>query len=862
MKKKIALLLAFAMILSMIPMNVFGVAIRPVSVPIVDRSYDASWINWWVAPGSPDASWVREGDVEFRYLRFATVDFPVNSSSAALITMTGAQEIDKDLLFAGPDTFTNASGDEVDGWQIDSGSGTYSIWFAPGGGANQIVLWIETVGDRVNDHVEIPIDYMVNCQLYDWETEIRLTFTSLQGGFFDGYSSILFANIRQPVGRTISVSRGGSVETSATNFIGRGLTNSERDSRIRIREGQRGALQGDVKITLELTRGFEWANSTNAELRVAGAPSGFNFTVNGGVGAGDPAIGSLPLGTNRRVLEFEVEVDGTGTEGEVLLPSGFNLRLPTIVAGDAARFGTDVEVRVVVESLLPEKKVFDAVTVKIGEYTNFGFSFGLFDSDEELPILYSGDKGFTNILNEVHPDFDDAELHETAIVSLTELSPQSWIIRGTNDVIFDFPEGIQLVGVQRYDDKGEAQGDIVPYTDGRSTSTFGNFDLIVRNTQASLRPHDADAGALYLSFLISVEPGFENNFGPEVVMEMYGRAIGDFERSIVVANVVDPIKVDIEPTTIDDEGLVAFGRVLGESVNDIRITELQRGALVPGTTIQIEMADAGAFDVFVDARSSYIENRDATSLAISNVRRDRTDGYLYIDIESASDVDDDEDAVIVITGVTVSGTVITGTSYNIIVYGEGLTDNFDEDGRKGGIFSTDPYVTELFYFGGRDIGAPEFEPPVIEEDPYDPSDPFVDPPVVAVPVVISAALPYVAKDGSVIPAPFTTNAPGYSGVGMIAVMAVIDALDLGWSYNAGIITLTHPNGDVIVMVVGQNTASLNGVVIPIVDSAGTPAAPVIIDGRTFVPLLFFKNAGFCSDLIYQGGANQSVTIIP
>jgi len=504
----------------------------------------------------------------------------------------------------------------------------------------------------------------------------------------------------------------------------------------------------------------------------------------------------------------------------------------------------------------------------------------------------------------IDPDYD---YHATAWVRLAEIIPDTFNFTGTNDISFTFGEGVRVLGVELNNDRDylDAEHRYLADTnngdhnleffhrgltttndrqerimnrnpDSDNTSGQGiTYGVLVHDQHISIRPDfegqdfvgsNDKPMSIRARFLISVEPGYEQTYGSEVQVTVSGgRAFGGhFEKTLTVAYVVDPVEVHADPVIIDDAGEVAFGRIRGESVNDVRVVELIPEALKADSRLYLDMArrfERGTTtteDYFIDGTHAFLDNPDRTSMRISPLRRDNSG--IYVEITNQSNEDDAEAPVIVFAGLTVSGVVIPGNDYSVTVRSaESISGNYNDNAAHPGFFSENPYSAHLFHYGGSDRGNnPDIESHIPGTNVTTP-DPT--PPPVARPVVNSTT-PYRLPDGSSIWPAFSVDLPGNVGVGMLAVRVVIEELGLqfSWEPDTATAVLSHPpTGGVVRMTEGRQTALHNGVEHRIYASDGIPGRPVTHDGRLYVPLAFFREIGWCTiDYSLQGNVHTVV----
>jgi len=736
MKKKIALLLACIMMLSLVPMHVFGRnpinTPDPAVIPNIDRAG-----GWYVGlPGTLDAMVTaglmtsaarteRDGSNFVRYLNFLATNYGVfgqTITTQALVTLTNSRAwITDEKILAGPLPapeqtivdrimpvgFTNADILFFDTTDV-SGSEMSVLLLDDGGPANSRrgVLVIEvdgTAGLPPSLGISMPVQYVTGTD--DDPVEFRIV-----QGIGIPRQNIVLAN---PRASDFYFYYDGDINSFNTRIT--------LQDPIEIREQIRGAFNTYVpqnlvtagwafdafRVQLNLVeRGFAWSGAVLNDLEL------------------NPYLGTLGIGTvnnirreslnelgrdRNRQFSFDFNLPDIGALNTNRFPDTLEIEGLTIIADDNARVG-DVRVEVVLHRVLYNAgssqyrvEELDYGTVTVARFAQEGIILKL-DEDEDIDDYWLmsgrrewdwnnyGGNGYANPdfpWDAVVPDSVDPFYHRTAKVVLTENVPGSLPFTGLSETIFGFDEGVQVLGVRIETNDAEfVNGDANEYdethwfVDGREASREGPLDVLVRRNSVSIRPEIGTAdrrreiAEIKATFYLSIQAQHEALYGDEISVTVSGRAIGEqFEQSVVCAHAWDPITVDTTVSVLDETVDAAFGRVRFTPINDIVIHETEPGSLRRGTQLWIGVE--GGVSLAWNAS-------DLISLSASSVTTDNDSGLrvsrpvvdqrgVFVTIERESDEDP---GVITFSGAQISGAVVPSWEYDIIVAGDSVADNF------------------------------------------------------------------------------------------------------------------------------------------------------------------------------------------
>ena len=736
MKKKIALLLAFTMLLSLVPTNVFGQIPVPIPQPAVvpNINRDGGWyvglsntLDHYLSGGDRIS---RDGSAFVRNLNFLAANYGVFgrvTTVQALVNLTNSRSwltdyrVIDDSAFAGngeaaKDRMMPAGfgdGDIIFFERQESGGSSMSVLLLDDGGpanTRRGVLIIEVDGtDGLPNHlgVSMPVQYVTGTHRTN-AVEFRIV-----EGMGIPRQTIPIANARTT---DFTFYYDGDIYSFNTRI-------TLRDP-IQIREQIAGAFHTYVpanladagwsfdawRVNLNLVeRGFAWSRAVVEDVEIS------------------PHLGTLGIGTVGNTLREEVREVGRDRNRQF----SFDFRLPdigalntgrfpdileieglTIVADDNARTG-DVRVEVVLSRVLTRGNEFrieelDYGTVTVARFAHEGIVLQL-DEDEDIDDYwlmsgrrewdwnsYSAGFGATSTpaamgypWDAVIPESPEPFYHRTARVLLTENVPGSLPFTGLAETMFSFGEGIQVLGVRLETNDAEFVNEAAReydethwFIDGREASREGPLDVLVRRNSVSIRPEIGreerrrEIAEIWATFYISVQAQYEALYGDEIAVTVSGRAIGDqFEQSVVCAHAWDPITVTTNVQVLDEQVDAAFGRLRFAPINDIVIHETEAGALRRGTQLWIGVE--GGVSLAWNAS-------DLISLSASTVTTDGDSGLrvsrpvmdqrgVFVTIERESDEDP---GTITFSNAQISGAVVPNWEYDIIVAGDAVADNF------------------------------------------------------------------------------------------------------------------------------------------------------------------------------------------
>jgi len=522
----------------------------------------------------------------------------------------------------------------------------------------------------------------------------------------------------------------------------------------------------------------------------------------------------------------------------------------------------------------------DTAEIVVARFGDLGLEFYLYD--DEPYELRSGMQEWTMSAaanNMYNPTAAMADYHRTARAVLRELSPGS--IPSMARTYFTFPEGIQILGVRMWTNNahfaiGNNTNQYV-WFDG-SSSGVGNFlNAHIQDNVLTIRP-EFNAPRYRLAnirfrFYISIMPGFEAAFGSEIPVTAETRdGVVD---SVVVAEAWDPIYVETNYVTIDDTGQAVFGQFRNEPIGNVTVTTTTDVSLSTGDVLWLGVEGGigrgwgGADHVSITAARAVVGG--TTSNLVLSAPHVDSHGVSVRVIRGTAEAG----TTITFEDVAISGRLIPGHTYSIIVAGDSVADNwaqfdwlqpgiFARLGRNihHGFFSEEPYATVAFTFQGDDAALTQ-GPPQIQLPPGSQA------------VTFWQTSSHTLRDGDVVSAPVFVLQPNLTNpryvTSYVSARVVADLAGLPWgngfsTWDDATGTATFTNGEVtIAFTAGSSVAVVNGVDTPIT-AGGLSADARVIGGRMMVPISFFNTIPWFPLNVrwnsYVDPSQRSITITP
>lgn len=450
-------------------------------------------------------------------------------------------------------------------------------------------------------------------------------------------------------------------------------------------------------------------------------------------------------------------------------------------------------------------------TLKVGTRADYGFELKTL---EEPTTIYAGRTPFGTDADE--DDFKTAEFE------FGETTPGTWLTG--RKLEFNVPEGVKIVGYEitktKYIDRFK-EAKIV--NDG----TTLRFDSL--NSQG-LNINDNENSYFDIKLLLSTSIEFSG----DVTVAVSGAGLdADTLSDLVVAKVVSPVTV----TAATTKSNIGYKSV---ETSDIKITENAAGALEDGKTVEISLDDTYASDIAFDDVDTAVSVDGELEVKSFNVKNGKI--KFTIDSESYS-----TPSTITISGVAVGTTrSIPYGSYKVIVGGDAVVDNYQETVDQDSTITINENDTKIADNKGETKDFDLFEDEGYEFKDYltivtdtTTLDGVVEVTIGEKSIKMNgekvdmdvAAYIQTASNSTMVPLRFVTLA---LGVDQANASDADNSSKIAWDANTKTATIFYAAGSgqkIIQFTAGSATMTVDGVAI----TMDNGVVAEIVDGRMFVP---------------------------
>lgn len=453
-------------------------------------------------------------------------------------------------------------------------------------------------------------------------------------------------------------------------------------------------------------------------------------------------------------------------------------------------------------------------TIKVGERKDFGFSF---KAETEAPTILAGrvfgigaDLGaLTSDTWEGGSDVDEDDT-ETAEVFFAETIASTWLT--TRKLNFTVPEGIKIADWE-FDDEDYINLNYATV----ALSKNGRVLSIIQDTSQPNMITAGECAEFTLKLWLSAELGYEG----DVPLSVSGGGIGANNESeslsdIVVAKVIAPISIEASTTSIN----LGYQNLTS---SDIKITEAVAGTFIKDNRVYVSIdsiyatSDLG----FADENITYEIDGE---LAITGFKVEK--GYIRFDIDRTSK---DAPSSITIKNVKIgTNRSVAYGGYDLLVNGNAFINNYRDPARdylpefdENEGYKFKDYIRVVTETGTLDkvvkvtIGE---KTALIDE--------------VAVDIDVAAYI-QASSASTMVPLRFVSLA-----LGVDDVTSMDESSKLSWDANTKTVTIFYGAGTnmtTIKFVAGSDKMTINGAEVPMVGSNGSPVKAEITDSRMFVP---------------------------
>ncbi len=625
MKRKIAFLLAAAMTVSMLPMNVFATSSNntgrtdlTVKTDITDTKNDVAEILF---NGEPATLEVRPNNA-------------VESGDSIILNIDNG-EFNEDLV--------NDS-DYI--WKASDGS-TWEDFLASisaDSTADEIANAVTVlVKNRASRELPYKVEFVNSTQIQVYLCPLRdKDANEKDNTVADG---IPYYNIKLPI--DVQDSSEGAVTVSLDNNYTRMSSGSYTVATVTDSDGSTTASvsSSDIRVTSDedyavptitvkedVVGTFE--PGTKITLRVSG---NYTITKEGTVSGGLNARNLIPAGA-------KPTLSSNGRYIEYYIPDGYKSDKVTALDFTGIVVSTDEDDTYGnIEFTVSGSKGITRQTVKVGERADYGFALTAL---EEVPTIFAG----RSFLRDSDLEEDD---YVTAEFEFAETTPGTWL--DGRKLEFTVPDGVKIVGYEITDHKYISMDPLnsAMITDDGTTLSFSGFKGAI---------DEKDCSYVDLQLYISAAADFSG----DVTVDVAGAGLDKEQLSaLTVAKVVSPVTVEAASTTAN----IGYKAV---ETADIKITENAYGALLE-EPVYIKLDDTYASDIAFD--DSEIDYTVDGEVEIKNFKV--KSGEITFTVDSSSY---NNPSTITITGVKVGTTrSIPYGSYSIIIGDDALVNNYKED---------------------------------------------------------------------------------------------------------------------------------------------------------------------------------------
>jgi len=502
------------------------------------------------------------------------------------------------------------------------------------------------------------------------------------------------------------------------------------------------------------------------------------------------------------------------------------------VEATSAKAGSTATVRVYLTGC-------DTVSVEVAKVVDYTVSMTV-DEDEDVPVIYSG----VNVENEGITDDSD---HETLEVTIKESFAGAW--NNSKDFTLSVPEGVYIVDVvdPSFDNDGQetALDEAKWFAEAYNEGDYVDLTFKRRSWAETTPDKGQDPAELTFTLVLVADPNFEG----DVVLKLTGDAVE--EQEVTIAKFVKPFVVEAQQNDMQ----IDYRNT--EIPTSVVIKEAEAGLWEKGTEFRLAL-DKISFDdegtIKVDDKSGLEVKDDEVKTTSKGVDND----VLYFTVDSRSD---DEPAVVTISGMQLyMQRSLPAGAYDLDVYSPTMLGvEKDENGQNG-----TGYLGEKVL--GMDLDKEVDCIADINDDFYSETAKagFVnivtagreDTESFTTKVVVPVGESYLisGENKVTIDVPAYINANGYTMLPLraVAVALGINSNNVLWDQSTRTATIMY-GSKIINMTLGQKVVYVNGAMIP------ATAAVEITNDRMFLGLRDLGNALGVTDITWDG-ATRTATL--
>ena len=800
MKKFLSMVMAAAMVVSLVPATAFAASddVRATAKVVDAQNYTETEIETANSVAS---------DAELQ-LTFTTADYTAADFTADIdLTLDNAYFRAGTSLKAG-DMYVKVDGSVYAGEETATANGIRTITF-PGAGLDDadVVLKVPSVAGQ-NDADEITVTL-----------EGKLD----RGAVLAIGLDTVMDKISKGKTATISVDSDDIRITNGDDLVyasveSKGIKASVKDT-VDIATEEVATLK---EIKVEPAVGSNFAalitdeQVAKAELKLK-LPSGYEFTAKT-----DVKVNDVDVAFTNDDDEITIKATALDLTADVWKITGLE------VEAVSAKAGATGKVKIALTGS-------DSVTVEAIKVVDYTVVMSV-DEDDDVPVIYSG----VNVDNDGITDDSD---HETLEVTLEETFAGAW--NNSKDFTLSVPEGVYIADVDaNWVGEGELTVEQGSYKDKETAWFAGAYDegdyvdlTFKRRTWDETKPGTGDKIEINFTLTLVADPNFEG----DVVLKLTGDAVD--EQEVTVAKFVKPFVVEAQQNDMQ----IDYRNT--EIPTSVVIKEAEAGLWDKNTKFELAL-DKIEFD---DEGKIAVDEKSGLEIKDDEIKEDG--GVLSFTIDSRSD---DEPAVVTISGMQLyMQRSLPAGAYDLDVWSSTMLGDADKaTGYLGeAVFGADydknddieviADINDDFYSTTAKAGFVNIVTAGRED-----TESFTT--KVVVPVGESYLIS--GENKVTIDVPAYINANGYTMLPLraVAVALGINSNNVLWDQSTRTATIMY-GSKIINMTYGQKVVYVNGAMIP------ATAAVEITNDRMFLGLRDLGNALGVTDITWDA-ATKTATL--
>ena len=800
MKKFLSMVMAAAMVVSLVPATAFAAAddVRATAKVVDAQNYTETEIETANSVAS---------DAELQ-LTFTTADYTAADFTADIdLTLDNAYFVAGTSLKAN-DMYVKVDGSVYVGQEAAAQNGIRTITFDNAGlGSTDVVLKVPSVAGQ--DDVD--------------EITVTLEGKLDRGAVLAIGLDTVMDKISKGKTATISVDSDDIRITNGDDLVyasveSKGIKASVKDT-VDIATEEVATLK---EIKVEPAVGSNFAalitdeQVAKAELKLK-LPSGYEFTAKT-----DVQVNGTDVDFTNDDDEIVIKVSKLNRNVDVWKITGLEVEATSAKAGATG----------LVKISLTGSDTVSVEAIKVVDY-NVVMSV---DEDEDVPVIYSG----VNVDNDGITDDSD---HETLEVTLEETFAGAW--NNSKDFTLSVPEGVYIADVDaNWVGEGELTVEQGSYKDKETAWFAGAYDegdyvdlTFKRRTWDETKPGTGDKIEINFTLTLVADPNFEG----DVVLKLTGDAVD--EQEVTVAKFVKPFVVEAQQNDMQ----IDYRNT--EIPTSVVIKEAEAGLWDKNTKFELAL-DKIEFD---DEGKIAVDEKSGLEIKDDEIKEDG--GVLSFTIDSRSD---DEPAVVTISGMQLyMQRSLPAGAYDLDVWSSTMLGDADKaTGYLGeAVFGADydknddieviADINDDFYSTTAKAGFVNIVTAGRED-----TESFTT--KVVVPVGESYLIS--GENKVTIDVPAYINANGYTMLPLraVAVALGINSNNVLWDQSTRTATIMY-GSKIINMTYGQKVVYVNGAMIP------ATAAVEITNDRMFLGLRDLGNALGVTDITWDA-ATKTATL--